>query len=1016
MLQQLINPFYSKKNITHVQMYPKNGRYQLNNKAIDQLHNIIDTTADLQHGMLELPQAYSMFRIDVDTCKHTSKDIYNKVLKIQTLLRKHFDGESILECTVLEKPTYTKPNGKVSHGYHLQFHNLFIDAHSFKYLIEVLKKDDDQVDDITKNPWIMYGGSKNNYAGTYKITKIYSANGKVIKDINKHFLKYAVYNDRESKIIFKDDNIPFSRILSILPRGRLTSESHDCIFKTLERKVFHEEGYEKVDIVELTEDQFEKLELLYDNIPIEKWDNRLDWMNLVWVGLKLGLSNEYLTVHSMGSDKYQDDSMVNLIKTFDSSRVRDWKSNVAYFINISKVSSKEKNIIREVLEIPNERKIFKAVIDPFTSHELINTNNIGSYDERLTKGDLVFVKSCMNTQKTRNLHPLISGGKYRKILVVSYRVTLDKEYLRQLEQYGFQLYSAISKHRITSDRVIIQIDSLHRYHGSTDLLILDEICSTMDHLTSFTKEKQMNYDALTEHIQASKKAIICDAGLTDQHVNNLRVMAPKRTFHIVENIYKPFTNRVVKMSNVSSASTHFTAYVLKQLGLGKRVVCPVNSIKVVDVLFKKITDEYPDLVIAKITSMTEEPLSVEKWGSLDCLLYTPSISAGISYNDLHFDISVCYFTSRSCQSNTCTQMINRVRQLKSDEIYIFVQDVSCYLPTKVEEIEEHLYLSHRVNDIIQNKFKLQSSVIQQSFRKTAWYYEIVSHLQRENISKRNLSGCIWAILEEHGMVVTHDNEFFNDCSIVDLIPEITAIKANLKLEEAERITHADIIDKEEMTRISNLHNSSLAERDQVTLYMFKHHFNIPKGNEVTEEMYIDLSVKVEKYKRLCLATDIEYVEKLMNFEKGFVRRNDDVAKVFYGNRLIMACGYETIFDEDLIHPDYAHMVNFGKTYNDLDKILFPDSKPIKWDDTKTVLATRVYGRLSSIFGVCPRWPKFKCGNCTKGCDDCKVPYVKVLKGLECYKKHDIDFKCDYRYESRINTDYSDAKNILKNEI
>ena len=77
----------------------------------------------------------------------------------------------------------------------------------------------------------------------------------------------------------------------------------------------------------------------------------------------------------------------------------------------------------------------------------------------------------MMTYKTQNLKELTQH--YKKIVIVSFRVSLDEAYIADFQEYGFKLYSD-SKGTIRDERVVVQIDSLFKLRGAYDLSISDE--------------------------------------------------------------------------------------------------------------------------------------------------------------------------------------------------------------------------------------------------------------------------------------------------------------------------------------------------------------------------------------------------------------------------------------------------------------------------------------------------------------------------------------------------------------
>ena len=92
--------------------------------------------------------------------------ILNKVKEVQALLLSTISKDSfkseLLDAVLLEKAPYINEKQMISNGYHLQFPNLFLSEDNIKIIIDKLRETDKEVDDITKNPWLMYGASKNN--------------------------------------------------------------------------------------------------------------------------------------------------------------------------------------------------------------------------------------------------------------------------------------------------------------------------------------------------------------------------------------------------------------------------------------------------------------------------------------------------------------------------------------------------------------------------------------------------------------------------------------------------------------------------------------------------------------------------------------------------------------------------------------------------------------------------------------------------------------------------------------
>ena len=63
----------------------------------------------------------------------------------------------------------------------------------------------------------------------------------------------------------------------------------------------------------------------------------------------------------------------------------------------------------------------------------------------------------------------------------------------------------------------------------------------------------------------------------------------------------------------------------------------------------------------------------QTWLNYTVVMYSPTITAGISFEQKHFDKVFCYFTNMSCDVLSCIQMIGRVRDVGDREINICLE-------------------------------------------------------------------------------------------------------------------------------------------------------------------------------------------------------------------------------------------------------------------------------------------------------------------------------------------------------
>jgi hypothetical protein len=129
--------------------------------------------------------------------------------------------------------------------------------------------------------------------------------------------------------------------------------------------------------------------------------------------------------------------------------------------------------------------------------------------------------------------------------------------------------------------------------------------------------------------------------------------------------------------------------VMKRLAGGERVVVVASTLSFTEQLAKIAEARFGASRSVAVYNADRERVSLaivdEEWQKLDLLIYSPSISAGVSFlpraspecaPHAHFDSLVAYFANaQKCPPVvTCMQMLWRVRMLKTGEMRLFVDD------------------------------------------------------------------------------------------------------------------------------------------------------------------------------------------------------------------------------------------------------------------------------------------------------------------------------------------------------
>jgi len=248
---------------------------------------------------------------------------------------------------------------------------------------------------------------------------------------------------------------------------------------------------------------------------------------------------------------------------------------------------------------------------------------------------------------------------------------------------------------------ITTVESLHRLkteQNKPDLLILDEIEMTITQFNSGLHGRNTMFNFATFHylIRISKQKVFLDAFPSQKTFSWLNRTFPNIAYELLTYTYK------------NLAKQSFIIYNNKQKWLNEintalennlKIIIPANSKKLCTAIHDILKKKYPNKSVKLFTSDQEYRFNGDD-KSLECdiLIYSPTISVGISYVKLHFNKVFAYFNNQSTDIRNSLQMLFRCRQIKDNAYNILIEERPSNLPTSHKEIIEN-FISHR-NDIL----------------------------------------------------------------------------------------------------------------------------------------------------------------------------------------------------------------------------------------------------------------------------------------------------------------------------
>lgn len=356
------------------------------------------------------------------------------------------------------------------------------------------------------------------------------------------------------------------------------------------------------------------------------------------------------------------------------------------------------------------------------------------------------VSAQMKLGKTKALRTYINRfySESAVIRFVTFRQTFSNSISKDFPD--FTMYSSIAGEIgfMQRPRLIVQVESLHRckmgqFPEPIDLLILDEVESIFAQFNSGLHKHFNAAFAMFQWMLRTAKHVVCmDANISDRTFNIVERFRPNKQLLFHQNC---FARAAEDNYEFTMTMSHWLGKLHSELLEGKKVVIPTNSLVEAKAITDVLSKEFPKKKIMLYSSETDQGeksrhfADVHKyWSMLDVLVFTPTCSAGVSFELEHFDSLFGYFCDTSCDVETCRQMLGRVRNIRSKNHYICLRGSGACLPTTTEEIRKQIY-SKRASLFSDSNIQFEYD----DDGKIQFYESNYFHMWLENIRMINIS-------------------------------------------------------------------------------------------------------------------------------------------------------------------------------------------------------------------------------------------------------------------------------------
>ena len=459
---------------------------------------------------------------------------------------------------------------------------------------------------------------------------------------------------------------------------------------------------------------------LFNMLNISHFDDRTKWINIGCLVYSLYDIDGYFLFLELSKKSKKFVSEYDVEITYNSFNKKMFTiATLHYYAKIDNPEEYNKLIKKKII-----KKNDNDIIEISNRYLLDINDNLNNNDDILVKNINDFfkndeikslnIKSPYDTGKTQLLKKIITKFNPKRILFVSYRISLTNDLLLNFSQFKVKSYL---NNDYNADRLIIQLESLTKINNnqecfidenttsipSYDLVIIDEIESVLNQFssTTFNGSGLHTFNYLEQIIYNSKKLITLDGDLNDRaytFINNFG-----KSLNIVNNI--KINQRIY---NVITDDNLFLDQIFSDLDNNKKIVIVSQSRRKVEDYTKIIKEKYEELTVLSYTSLTNDfdkmNLDVNKhWKLCDVLIYSPTIESGVNFDIIHFDKMYGILCNQSTSQRSYLRMLARIRKLNNNEITILSDKMF-----KLNEINNYInYDDELVAIKLVNSFKME---------------------------------------------------------------------------------------------------------------------------------------------------------------------------------------------------------------------------------------------------------------------------------------------------------------------
>lgn len=326
------------------------------------------------------------------------------------------------------------------------------------------------------------------------------------------------------------------------------------------------------------------------------------------------------------------------------------------------------------------------------------------FDVHLTKH--TYIISALGTGKTECL--LNQLDKDSNILVITFRRTFASDFTRRMNSMGIETINYLdeAKRSYTTSkypRLCLQIDSIEKYRrdGLIKYLICDEIESILSQL-HMSKNFNTNVELFWKIVESAQHCIFMDGHMQKSTTEFVQMMTSNPSYRCIRNLYKPKTDYKCIIRHISSqgrSAYEMCSQVIGYLRNNEKVAvmcsaethamgiynCATELIKGIKIKIytgkdHDVNDSGKSQRRIKREDFSEGINKVISEYQPQLLIYTSTMTSGVSIDIDYFDRFVGCLFSKTCDVLSFVQSVHRIRHIRSKTLEIYYNNIQEYKP------------------------------------------------------------------------------------------------------------------------------------------------------------------------------------------------------------------------------------------------------------------------------------------------------------------------------------------------